>query len=169
MFDCYPGDILMYDKPPNFSTHLIVDGEHLEDPGQSIYFYHVAVALDAKAKIEANEHKVAIADIDYGNFLVFRPPISAVDVFKGLDAVKKLEGQGYDYLMILDDTLRFATENLVHLPDDWVADAETHRKICNTVVYYYLKAAGHPIPTMPRSPEDVYIWVKDWLVQGGGR
>jgi len=162
---CWPGDILFYDNPPNLSTHLIVDGEHLEDPGEGVYFYHVAIALDANDKAEADGKCVEINPIDYGKFIAFRPPLSRAQIRWGLFALRELVGERYDWWMIADDALRFITHNVIHLPASFILSSERHRKICNTLAAAYLEAAGWGLSELPRSPEDLYNALRYWPVR----
>ena len=107
MLICEAGDILLYGTPPNFDTHLILDGERMEDPGEDRYFFHVAIALDANRNIEAQGKTVAIDQLDYGKLAVFRPPIRAPRMKTGIEAVRECVGQRYDWLAIINDALSY--------------------------------------------------------------
>ncbi|WP_436663535.1 hypothetical protein ACOALA_13405 [Alicyclobacillus acidoterrestris] len=167
MIICEPGDILLYGRAPNLDTRLILKGERMEDPGEDKYFYHVAIALDANWKIEAQGKTVAITEIDYERCTVFRPPIPEWRVKLGLAAVMRCEGQKYDWLAIVNDGLSYLTHGLVHLPDTWIASVEHKRKICSSLVALYFKSAQWgPKFGWRVSPEDIYDAVQDWPVTG---
>ncbi|EPZ47618.1 hypothetical protein [Alicyclobacillus acidoterrestris] len=160
-----PGDILLYRNPPTFLTHLIDIGEYFEDGQRSPIYYHVAIALNDKEKIEANGNQVAIAPIDNGGtFDVYRPPILPRNIRDGLSYVKSLEGQRYDWLLIVDDALRYSTHNIVHLPVAMVKRSERYRKICSTVVAEYFRAAHYINLSGNVSPQDVYLAIADFEV-----
>lgn len=165
MILCKAGDILLYEKPPNLDTRLILDGERMEDPGENRYFYHVAIALDVNRKIEAQGATVAIDQIDYGKFAVFRPPIPESHVKAGIASAMKCVGQKYDWLAIINDALSYLTRGLIHIPDKWVESSERKRKICSSLVADYFKAAQWgPKFGLTVSPEDIYEAVKEWPV-----
>lgn len=160
-----PGDILMYRHAPNFDTKLIQFGEELEDGCEQDEYYHCAIALNPNTKIEAQGKSVAVDQIDYGNFDVFRPPLMADQISEGLSAVKECIGQRYDWVLIIDDALRYLTRNLIHLPVRYVKSEERKKKICSSLVALYLDAAGWKKDwSLSVSPEDVYLAVKDWRV-----
>ncbi|MFB5192646.1 hypothetical protein [Alicyclobacillus fastidiosus] len=167
MLICESGDILLYETPPNLDTRLILKGERMEDPGGARYFYHVAIALDANWKIEAQGKTVAITDIDYGRFAVFRPPIPPSRVKNGVAAVRDCVGQNYDWLAIMNDGLSYLTRGRIHLPKRWVESSERKRKICSSLVALYFNAAKWgPKFGLTVSPEDIYEAVKDWPAVG---
>ncbi|GMA59661.1 hypothetical protein GCM10025859_01010 [Alicyclobacillus fastidiosus] len=167
MLTCETGDILLYSTPPNFDTCLVIEGERMEDPGESRYFFHVAIALDANRKIEARGKTVAIDQIDYGQFAVFRPPVPPSRIQAGIEAVRECIGQHYDWLAIINDGMSYLTRDLAHLPDKWVASSEHKRKICSSLVALYFKTASWgPKFGLTVSPEDIYEAVKEWPVVG---
>lgn len=158
------GDILLYGHAPNFETRMIQFGEILEDGIQDQEFYHVAIALNALNKIEANGKYVEINPIDYGKFSIFRPPIDQLNIKKGLDESCQLVGEPYDWLLIFDDVLRYLTHNFIHLPEKWINLQERHKKICSSLVAFYFRKAGwHDSKDQP-NPEDIYLMVKNWRI-----
>lgn len=161
------GDILLYRDPPTWATRLIIDGEHMEDPREKRYYYHVAVVKNPRLKIEAQGKNVAVAPIDNGGvFDVFRPPVPHENIQEGLYAIEKYEGQAYDWAAIVDDGLRYLTHGIVHLPDKFIYSMERHRKICSTLVGDYLMATHWgPYFGIGTSPEDIYDAVKDYPVR----
>lgn len=160
------GDILLYRHAPTITTRLIELGEVLEDGKQSHEYYHVAIALSSIRKIEANGNRVQIAPVNNGGIYdVYRPPLSSFQIHMGLAHVKAMEGQRYDWLLIVDDALRYLTHNLVHLPVRWVKRNERYMKICSTLAAEYLKAAKFVSDvefTDNTSPEDIWLAVKDY-------
>ncbi|WDL96956.1 hypothetical protein [Alicyclobacillus sp. ALC3] len=166
-FWCGAGDILLYHRPPNLSTRLIEDGERLEDPGEPEYFYHVAIALDKYTKIEANGKTVAKANIDYGKFRTFRLPFGHDAIQRGLNLVLSYEGEPYDWPLIIDDGLRYATHDLVHLPVAYIRSEERRRKVCSSLAAKDLVAVRPewaPLLGRNSSPEDIYNVVKSFPV-----
>jgi hypothetical protein len=161
------GDILLYYKGGAWSAPLIDLGEILEDGWQKREYYHCAVALDAQQKIETDGYPVKVDNIQYdGSFDLFRPPIPAQDIRRGLDATRQLIGQKYDWLLIVDDALRFTSRGIIHLPRRWIESEERRRKICSSLVVYYLRAAGwHGVRRWPpATPEDLFLALKDYQV-----
>lgn len=164
-FFCKPGDLLFYSRTPNLSTRLIEYGERMEDPGQSVYVYHVAIALGAYDKLEADGHSVAINPIDYGKFEACRPPMSPARINRGLAKVCTYVGQRYDWPLIVDDGLRYATHNVIHLPVAYIRSQERHEKICSTLVAKYFAACPWGAALgRNASPQDIYEVVKDYPV-----
>lgn len=168
--DVQPGDILLYYKGGGWSAPAIKLGEILEDGLQPREYYHAAVALDAQHKIETNGFPVSITEIIFDkSFDVFRPPIEPEDIQRGLHETLKLIGQKYDWVAIVDDALRFLTQGVFHLPTRWVMSEERRRKICSSMVNYYLWQAGwtgirrFPPPT----PEDLGLALKPYQVIAG--
>ncbi len=162
-----PGDILLYFRAPNLGTRLIQVGEELEDGVDKRMAYHVAVAMDQYTKIEANGHSVADAPIDYANCRVFRPPILSQNIHNGLHAVRKLIGQRYDWVLILDDALRYLSHDRVHLPVGYVRSEERRGKVCSSLVSVYLRAAAwEPAKALTRnaSPQDDYLLLRAYEV-----
>jgi hypothetical protein len=167
--DIREGDILLYYEGGRRFAPFIEIGEILEDGRQPREYYHAAIALDSRHKIETDGFPVMITNIIYdGSFDVFRPPIPLPDIRRGLYATRQLIGQRYDWLLIIDDALRFLTRGVIHLPRKWVESEERRRKVCSSLVAYYLRAAGWreiqrwPPPT----PEDLFLALKDYQVTG---
>lgn len=160
------GDILLYSHAPNLSTRLIQFGEELEDGMQPVECYHVAIALDGYRKIEADGKNVAINPIDYERCAVFRPPIDKGHIRQGLGETLKLVDQPYDWVLILDDALRYFTHNYIHLPVQYVKSQERRKKICSSLVAFYFGKAQWGHLGRNASPEDVWLQVKDWPVVG---
>lgn len=160
------GDILLY-RVPDHSV-LVEDaiklGGYLADGAQRHEYFHAAIALDARDKIECNGGPVQVLPIDYGHFDVFRPPIPPPKVRGALFATRKWIGKKYDWVLIADDALRALTHNLVYLPVAWVKSEERRRRICSTLVKAYLDAVpwGN-LPPRP-IPEDLYILLKYYQV-----
>lgn len=167
--DIREGDILLYRKGGHVSEALIDFGEELEDGIQAREYYHVAVACNSQLKIEANGFEpVCITNIiDDGTFDVFRPQIPISRIRDGLYALRKLEGQKYDWWTIADEALRDLTFNLIHLPENFINDEERRRKICSTLVaFYFRKCEWGVLKRWPKpSPEDIYLLVKEYQVK----
>lgn len=169
--DIQPGDILLYYRDGGLlSDPLIKLGEVLEDGPQSVEYYHCAIALDAKTKIETNGFEpVCVTNIIYdGTFDVFRPPIDQKSRNEALQKVMELQGQHYDWLLILDDAFRFMTFNLIHLPENRINNSERRRKICSTLVAFYFESAKWgELRKWPRpTPEDIWLEVQEFPVEG---
>lgn len=163
------GDILLFYANPTFEQELIELGERLEDGPQPRMYYHCAVATGERRKIEALS-RVYETSISYdGSFDVFRPSIPLVNVRKGLRYLRGLLGERYDWLLIVDDGLRYLTQSIVHLPKRMVLNNERQRKICSSLVADYLDKAGfrcglktYAIP----SPQDLAIALQPYQVTG---
>lgn len=163
------GDILMYYRPTK--PHRLVEraiqlGEILEDGIQDREYYHVAIAVDAQTKVEANGVYVAKADIEKNrSFDLFRPPIAHHVRHQAMQTILTMEGQKYDWWLIFDDVLRYISFGLLRLPESFIAEREQTEKICSTLVGRYLRLAGykHVDKRFP-SPEDIYLAVKRYKV-----
>lgn len=166
MLICQPGDILVYYRNPSVIDRGIQLAEEIEDGPQPRFYYHVAIALDANRKLEAYR-RVGIHPIEYNDtFDVFRPPIAHRRRDNALQFVRSFVGQRYDYILILDDALRYLTHGHVHLPVRYVKSLERHMKVCSSLlVRYLLKAMWGPKLGRNASPEDVYLAVKDYGVR----
>ncbi|MFB5192747.1 hypothetical protein [Alicyclobacillus fastidiosus] len=172
MYLAEPGDILLYRKYPSIGHDLIIDGEILEDGRQQREYWHVAIALDVKNKIEADGKTVAIHPIDYGNFDAFRPPIGSRRIDLALSVIRQFVGQGYDWWLIIDDAIRYATKRIPkclggpwHLPAAFIQSEERRAKVCSSLAVAYFNAAVWG-PKLDRnaSPEDIYLAVKDFPI-----
>ncbi len=167
MYIAEPGDILLYRKSPSIADRLVEFGERLEDGAQDREYYHVAIALNANDKIEAYGKSVAIHPIDYGNFDAFRPPIAPRRIGIGLGTIRQYVGQAYDWWLIIDDALRYISRGVFHLPVSFIRSTERRGKVCSSLVVSYFKAAyWGPNLTSNASPEDIWIAVKDYPVEG---
>lgn len=162
---CRPGDILLYRKKRTLSTDAIELGEWLEDGAESREYYHVAIALDAYRKIEADGRSVAINLIDYGNFDAFRLPVNKSRRLWALSRIRNFVGQPYDWWLILDDGLRYLTRNKIHLPVHFIVDEERIKKICVSVARKYINYTKWPNRlTRNASPEDIWLLANKWPV-----
>ncbi|MCF8566926.1 hypothetical protein LLE49_19590 [Alicyclobacillus tolerans] len=170
MYIAEPGDILLYRKPfAAYIPDIAIDlGEMLEDGPQPKYFFHCAIALNANVKLEADGRRVAVHPIDYGKFEPYRPPIPRGRREKGLQYVETMEGQRYDWIVDIDDGLRYLTHNHVHLPVRWVQNIERHAKNCSDLVGAYFNKVmwGPKHFGLNTSPEDIWLAVKDYGVRG---
>lgn len=162
------GDILLYRRVMTLTEALIDVGEVLEDGPQNKIYYHCAVALDEYHEISALASGVRVYSITYNDeFDIYRLPIPPDKLKESLDRLKTLEGQPYDWVCIVDDSLRYLTRGLVHLPEWWVRSTERHCKICITFIRKDLKWANFnpPIPlTLHSSPEDLALALRKWRV-----
>lgn len=114
---CKEGDILLYYGDPNYIDRGIQWFEQIEDPGDDIYVYHVAIAVSAFEQIAA-DRRVELRPITLERaFIVCRPdiPKGRVDVALGKLRAKML-GKVYGYMLIVDDALRDISRNRLHLP-----------------------------------------------------
>lgn len=166
------GDVLLYKVPrghwyTKVFEGLIVDGEKLEDGKHKQEYYHIAVAISDKQKIEANGVDVAIDDIEYdGSFDSYTMPFSQEKIEEALEYIKGFQGEPYDWTLIVDDALRYLSDNILHLPLELVAEKEKYEKICSTFAVIYLIKLGlikqediHKY----YSPEDDYLLIKTFL------
>jgi hypothetical protein len=163
-----PGDILLFRGGTTFLERGIYFFEQLEDGPQQALYHHAAVALNDREKIEALLRVEITSLVDTGHFDVFRPPVDRARRREALRALRSLQGQRYDYLLILDDALRYATRGVLHLPRRWVQSWERRRKICSSLVAWYLRRAGFKSRRLkrwpPPSPEDLYLALKHFQV-----
>ncbi|SFU71405.1 hypothetical protein [Alicyclobacillus macrosporangiidus] len=163
-----PGDVLLFRDGTGLLERGIDFFETLEDGPQPVMYHHAAIALGDHAKIEALLRVEITALADTGNFDVFRPPVDIGRRREALRALRSLQGQRYDYLLILDDALRYATRGVIHLPRRWVESWERRRKICSSLVAYYLRKAGFRSKKLrrwpPPSPEDLYLALRHFQV-----
>lgn len=161
-----PGDILLYRKNPSVFDRLIVEFEEKEHRKQKEYFYHVGIALDSWNTIEADGRYVEVNPIDYERAEIFRPPISQQSINYALNEIRKYIGQRYDWMLILDDALRYITRNLIHLPIGYIRSTERHAKVCSTLVRRYFFYAGWGLfYGVNESPEDIWLAIKDYEVK----
>jgi len=165
-----PGDILLYDRVRTAVEALIDFGENLADGPQSDTFYHCAIALDSQNKLEADGKQIAQHPIVYdGSWRLFRPPISPAANARALAADQKLVGQKYDDWLIVDDGLRDATHNIIHLPGGFIASKELHGKVCSSFLLAHFRAAGSPLAdglTANVSPQNWYPRLRRYEVTG---
>ncbi|GMA60073.1 hypothetical protein NZD89_10885 [Alicyclobacillus fastidiosus] len=159
------GDILMFRRLQTLEVREIDWIERLKDGRQPYIYYHCSVVVDENTQIESDGKMVITNTIPSGGFDAFRPPILPENRQRGVEQVKKLVGQKYDWVLIVDDALRALTHNLLHLPIKFVAREERYRKICSTIVVAYLNAAGwnHGL-TQNALPEDIYIVLRNYQV-----
>lgn len=164
---CRPGDVLIYFKAPNLTTRIIEYGEERIDPGEDRYAYHVAVALDAFAKIEADGKETEINPIDYGRFEVYRPPYpDPARMSSALLWGCAQRGRLYGWIGIIDQGIRDISGGRLHLPRWFVTWADKRWPYCSTLAQSIISKAGFDgIPRWPPpSPEDVYKTVKLYQV-----
>lgn len=160
------GDLLFYYKKKNFLIfgNLIKFGEFLEDGRQEKTYFHVAIALDDKTLLEADGKTVTKNPIDYEDgFDVYRVSLPKLD-----DAIQyalSLEGEKYDWTLIIDDGLKYLTHGFIHLPEEMIDKLEKHMKICSTLAEVYLEQGGFTGKIRDEaSPEDVYLPIKQYIV-----
>lgn len=132
-FYCQPGDILFYFKSPNLETRLIQIGEDLEEGETAIWPYHVAVALTAYVKVEANGKKTDIVPIDYGKFRLCRPPYDPAKINQALGWARTQAGRLYGWIGIADQALRDLSLGKLHLPRGLVQWSDSHWPYCSTL------------------------------------
>lgn len=162
-----PGDILLYRKDPSVFDGLVDEFEEMEYRKQKEYFYHVGIALNNFETIEADGRYVEVNPIDYERADIFRPPINQQSINYALGEIRKYIGQSYDWILILDDALRYLTRNLIHLPVRYIRSRERHAKVCSTLVAKYLGYAGWgPLYGLNVSPQDLWFAIKDYEVVG---
>lgn len=164
------GDILLYDVVRTAGEALIDFGEILEDGPHADTFYHCAIAVDAANKYEATGKQIAEHPVVYdGSWRLFRPPISPDATARALIADSKLIGEPYDDWLIVDDALRDATHNLIHLPGGFITNRELHSKVCSSFLLYHFHAAGSVLAdglTSNVSPQDWFLRLRRYEVQG---
>jgi hypothetical protein len=165
MIQCQSGDILLYRKSPTLFEQLVEDFEQFEDGRQRYQFYHCGIALDTWNTIEADGRRVNVNPIDYEKASIFRPPIQNPDINYALGKIRKFIGQRYDWMLILDDAIRYLTHNKIHLPAKYIRSTERHAKVCSTLVARYFYFAGWgAFYGFNESPEDIWLSVKDYEV-----
>lgn len=165
-----PGNILLYDEVRTAGEALIDFGEILEDGPRANTFYHCAIALNGTRKLEADGKSIVDNPIVYdGAWRLFRPPISPAATLRALDADRKLVGEKYDDWLIIDDALRDATHNVLHLPGGFITYKELHEKVCSSYLLYHFRAAGSALAdgfTANVSPQDWYLRLQRYEVHG---
>ncbi len=168
------GDVLGYYKATTTLEALIQFGERLEDGPHNREYYHVAVALDNFSKIEADGVKVAINPITSDNgYAIFRLPVSQSKIDQALTKLRGLMGQRYDWVLIVDDGLRYLSKGitgreLLHLPAWFVRRKERTEKICVSVLRKYCNYLHYePIGNLDTwsSPEDWCLALEDCEVK----
>lgn len=163
---CKPGDCLIYFKSKSVTAELIRFGERLQDPNEDMYAFHIAVALDKYRKIETNGAPTEIRTIDYGNFLVFRPPYDSAKLPAALRWIQKLEGRWYGWIGVIDQGMRDLTGGYVHLPRWLITRIDNKWPYCSWEYGEFANRAGFSLPMWPPpSPEDVYDAVRQWRVR----
>jgi hypothetical protein len=163
-----PGDILLYRKLRNRKTESIKFIQRLKDGPHVREYYHVAIALDKQSKIEANGKVVTIEPVNDEQCDVFRPPIPPQQRNSGIDYMKRLAGEPYDWWLVTDDILRYVTHDVIHLPVGFVQAEERNKKICTSLVVQYFSAAKWGPKLSPNvSPEDIYLLVKKYEIHAG--
>lgn len=166
MFTCQPGDVLLYRKDPSLFDRLVDEFEEAERPKQKKYFYHCGIALNQFETIEADGRYVEVNPIDYERAEIFRPPISQQSINYALSEIRRYIGQRYDWMLIIDDALRYLTRNLIHLPVGYIRSIERHAKVCSSLVAKYFFYSGwEQFYGVNESPEDIWLAVKDYEVK----
>lgn len=158
------GDILMYYGKYTFIDDAIKFGELLEDGSQPKEYYHVAIALSPTEKIEANGIDVTRAPIETtpNLFDYYRLPGSKEQIETSLSFIERFIGEKYDWTLIADDVLMYATDGLIHLPEALIEKRESSEKICSTLGELYMVHRGFISSRRYDSPEDVYIDIRNF-------
>lgn len=161
------GDILLYKNPKTFFEHAIIFGEDLHDGIHTSQYYHVAIAISPTEKVEANGRDVAVSEIllDPREFDVFRLPLSQGSIDASVSYILEFVGEHYDWTLIADDVLRYATFDVVHLPKSVIRHTESTEKICSTLAQLYLLKRGVYSNESYEDPEEVYLSIKDVAVK----
>lgn len=165
---CEPGDLLIYSKNPDFFDKLVDLGEELEDGVHKVEVYHIAVALDRYKKIEALTTDVAVDSIDYGNFVICRPPYDPDNLKEALRWALTQEGKPYGWLGVIDQGLRDISGGLLHFPK-WIMIRTNNRwPYCSWLTNRITHRAGWTdVPKWPPpSPEDIWLRAKAFLLKG---
>lgn len=168
---CGPGTALFYFRATQFDERLVDEGEEWQDPKAPRYYYHVAVALDAKEKIEALGIGVCRDNIVYdGAFDAISPPVDPKKKNEALAKLLTLVGQRYDWWEDLDDALRIISYKLfghewVHLPVKLIRSTARREKNCVAVLRKYLKWAGSPVRIpLFATPLQAYQRIHEYLI-----
>ncbi|MFX4302959.1 hypothetical protein ACOJUR_12005 [Alicyclobacillus tolerans] len=161
-----PGDILFYDRHPDWIDDLIITGERLEDGLHRIEAYHVAVALDSYQCVAALARGVSVTPIDYGVITICRPLSQNAQTHQALMWAESKVGTPYGWLGIVDQALRDVSHNLIHLPDALIEWSNQKWPYCSIFATDFLQRAGYEelrdFP--PPSPEDLWLELKQFRV-----
>lgn len=164
---CQAGDVLFYFDAPNVETRLIQFGESIEEHAPGPWPYHVAIALNATQKIEADGKETAINPIDYGKFVICRPPYDKRKLPKALAWSRRQEGKLYGWFGILDQILRILFRKKGLVPRWLVEWADKRWPYCSYLYQEFAPRAGFTdIPVWPpATPADCWIPLRKYTVR----
>lgn len=166
-FVCNPGDLLFYFRVDDVGEALIIAGEDLEEHSAGPWPWHVAIALDAWSKIEADGRTTAIHPIDYHNCVVCRPPYpNTQKLNKELGWARKQIGRLYGWIGVIDQGLRDISGGRLHLPRWFVTRVDKLMPFCSTLAQSVTWRSGwHAVVAYPPpSPADVWKAAKRYAV-----
>jgi len=166
-FWCQAGDLLFYGDAKTLETRAIQFGEELEDGPEAFVPYHVAIALGSYDKLEADGKDTTINPIDYGRFVVCRPPYDPRKLPTALIWGRKQVGKLYGWIGIFDQVLRMLSGSRLHLPRRTVEWADRHWPYCSTLAAAVIIKAGYYgiLPWPAPTPAEMYRAVKDYKVK----
>lgn len=165
-FPAKRGDLLFFPASPNLVTRLIQFGERLEDGNHRIVPYHVAIAVSPFEQIAASTHGVAQSEIDYDQVLITRPPYDVDMLTDAIAWLTRQKGRLYGWIGVVDQGLRDATHDVIHLPDALVRWSDRRWPFCSSLAAEFMRRAGyeHVRRWPPPDPETLWLETRDYMV-----